>query len=456
MPESLPTRAAWTAYAVARAPVERRAPFRPPAALERSQRRRVRGAVAHAYEHVPYYRETMDRLGLGPADIQTAAELAKLPVIEREQLQRDPEYFVSKAKPVERYVQLATDGTSGRPIVVYHDPFALFQGATHGERREPIVFGLAGKRLRLRRVFVGDRMGTIARTSRAFHRRSLIPVGIRYTDLRLSAQDPLAQTAERISEFGPDLVRAAGSWVERLFVHLHRSRQRFRAPKVVVYGAAGVAEPIRRMIREEFGVALLSEYGAGEAHHIGIQCGQGDGLHLNSDLYPLRIVDAEGRDLRNGESGEVVISNLVNRATVLLNYRLGDRAGKLPDPCPCGRSLPRLSLPEGRVDDWVESPTGELVYAQSIRQLLLADDRWILTFQVEQVDLTRYAVSVVVREGADREALRERITERFAERLGEQTETEVRFVDALERTPGGKARAVITSRRPRAARPSAP
>ncbi len=72
MPESPATRVAWTAYAVARAPLERRAPFRSPAALERTQHRRVRKAVAHAYEHVPYYRETMDRLGLGPADIQTA------------------------------------------------------------------------------------------------------------------------------------------------------------------------------------------------------------------------------------------------------------------------------------------------------------------------------------------------------------------------------------------------
>jgi hypothetical protein len=42
-------------------------------------------------------------------------------------------------------------------------------------------------------------------------------------------------------------------------------------------------------------------------------------------------------------SGEVVVSNLVNRETVLLNYRLGDVAASLPDRCPCGRSLPLLS-----------------------------------------------------------------------------------------------------------------
>ena len=70
------------------------------AAIERAQRRQLRATVAHAYEHVPYYRETMRRLGLGPADFETASDLAKLPLIEREQLQRDPEYFVSRAEPL--------------------------------------------------------------------------------------------------------------------------------------------------------------------------------------------------------------------------------------------------------------------------------------------------------------------------------------------------------------------
>ena len=55
----------------------------------------MRSIVRHAYSTVPYYRETMDRLGLTPADLGTAADLAKLPILEPWQLTRDPEYFVS-------------------------------------------------------------------------------------------------------------------------------------------------------------------------------------------------------------------------------------------------------------------------------------------------------------------------------------------------------------------------
>ncbi len=446
------TRAAWTAYTVAQAPGARRAPFRPPAAIEALQGRRVRNAIAYAYRHVPYYREALDRLGLGPADFATARDLARLPVIEREQLRRDPEYFVSREKPLERYVQLATDGTTGMPVALYHDPFALFQGATHSERREAAIFRLAGRRVRIRRVFVGSPMGTLARTTRAFRSRSLIPAGMRYSDLRLSMSEPPAVNAERISAFGADFLRGYGSYLEAVFVHVQRTGMPFRPPKVVVYGGDDISEPVRRMIAERFGAAVLSEYGAGEAHHIAMECERHTGLHINCDLYPVRIVDADGRELPHGHSGEVVLSNLVNRATVLLNYRLGDRATMLSGRCPCGRTLPRMSLPEGRADDWIESPSGEPLHALAVRGLVLADDRWVLTFQIEQLSRSRFTVAAVVAEGTDRDALRARIQGRFRDRFGEATITRVLFVDSLERTPGGKVR-VVKSRLSPAAGP---
>jgi phenylacetate-CoA ligase len=444
--ESLLTRAAWTAYAMVQGPLQRRAAFRSPAWLERAQRRRLRGMVVYAHQHVPYYRETLGRLGLTPADFATAGDLARLPLIEREQLQRDPEYFLSTERPIEEYVKLATDGTTGVPVTVYHDPFALFRGATFSERREAILFKLARRRFRLRRVSVTSPQGTVARTSRAFRRRSLVPARLRYSDLWLSMEDAPARNIERISEFRADVLRCYGSVVQSLFLEAHRSGRPFRAPKVVIYGADAVPEPVRRLIADDFGVHLLSEYGAGEAHQIALECEEHSGLHLNSDFCPVRIVDPDGRHLPDGEFGEVVVSNLVNRATVLLNYRLGDRAAKLPERCPCGRSLPLLSYPAGRTDDWVETAAGERVHAQAVRGLLLADDRWVLAFQVEQLLPSRFAVSAVVAEGTDRDALRSRIEERFANRFGEGTITEVRFVESLERTPGGKVR-VVKSRR---------
>src|SRR5437764_13309282 len=78
--DSLARRAAWSAWLAWNAPREARFPLRSVEAVERAQRRRVRAVVAHAHRHVPYYRETLRRLGLAPGDLRTAEDLAPLPL----------------------------------------------------------------------------------------------------------------------------------------------------------------------------------------------------------------------------------------------------------------------------------------------------------------------------------------------------------------------------------------
>src|SRR5450432_1242410 len=87
----------WAAYFARHLKGQARVPFLPLDVIERQQAARVRRMVAYAFATVPYYRETFSRLGLSPADFRRATDLARLPVIEREEIQRDPEYFCSTA-----------------------------------------------------------------------------------------------------------------------------------------------------------------------------------------------------------------------------------------------------------------------------------------------------------------------------------------------------------------------
>ncbi len=131
------------------APLEWRLPFSP-AAIERSQRHQLRATVAHAQEHVPYYRETLRRLGLDPADFVSVDDLAKLPLIQREQVQRDPEYFTSRAKPLARYAEVHTSGSTGEPLTLFYHVPGIYQQALGFERMEPMLARLSGTRWRRR------------------------------------------------------------------------------------------------------------------------------------------------------------------------------------------------------------------------------------------------------------------------------------------------------------------
>lgn len=437
-------RIAWTVYAIAQVPLQRRLPFRSRTTLARQQARRVRATAAFAYSHVPHYREAMDRLGMRPEAFRTAADLALLPLLERSDLQRDPERFISTALPRARYFQLSTDGSTGEPVVVVHDPFALFQGAAHYQRGEAVVLQLAGRRVVLRRVLVGFSSSTVTSTRNAVRRRSVVPPGFRYRDRHLSMLDSPAANAAAMVDFAPDEVRGYGSYLGALFLHLRDAGSTAGLPRVAVFGGDEMQASVRRMVSEELGVDVLSSYGAGEAHHIGFECEAHTGLHLNEDIYPVRIVDAEGNELPDGQRGEVAISNLVNRGTVLLNYRLGDVATRLGTPCSCGRSLPLMSFPQGRTDEWITCTSGELVHGQEVRGLLIVDDANLLGFRISQEAADKFTVTVVMREGGDREAFRVGVERRFAERFGAMTQTRVEFAGELPRTSGGKVRTVVS------------
>ncbi len=442
---TLATRLAWSAYVARRAPFEARFPFRPPVAIERAQRRRLQATITHAYEHVPYYRETMRRSALRPSDIATAADLAQLPLVDRGRLQADPEYFISQAEPLNSYVELRSGGSTGDPVSMFHHPFSLFEQAVYSERRRAVISHLVGRR-RYREARVSEVPGSHAgagHVAQAFRRLSLVPPVLRVKREQFAVVTPLEELVPRFNKLRPDVISSFGSFHEMLFTHLLRSGERMHLPRVAVYAGDAMSESARRMVGRDFGVEPLSTYTASEAFQIGFECERHRGHHLNVDLFPVRIVAEDGREAARGESGEVAVSNLQARGTVLLNYRLNDVAARLPGRCPCGRTLPLLSLVEGRGDEWLEDADGRRIHSQAVR-IFLHDELDVLRFQVVQEVRNRFRIALVTAPGADPDAIAGRLSRRFKSTFGAETELSVAFVDSLPRTAAGKARPVLS------------
>jgi len=420
----------------ASAPLEWRLPFRPPGEIERAQHRRLRATVAHAHAHVPYYRETMRRLGLGPGDFETADDLAKLPLIEREQLQRDPEYFVSRAKPLSRYVELHTGGSTGEPVAFFRAVGGL-QRSLGFQRMEPTLARLSGTRWRRRVALIVPPSSSPPQPPQAqwlsLHQRAVY--------CTFSLFDPPAEVAPRIDEFRPHVVRSYGSYVEALYSHLVSERRSFHRPHVVTWYADPISDPVRHLMTEDLGIALLSVYQAVESGIIGWECERQNGHHLNVDTCPIRILNPDGRDVPAGEGGQVVVSNLVNRGTVLLNYMLGDLATRLSESCGCGRSLPMLSHVQGRTTDWLQSTSGRPIHPQTLRGIL-RDVQGIRRYQLVQERRGHVRIVTVTATGADRDEIRARVIA-AARRLVDPIEAEVEFSETLSRTEGGKVRTFL-------------
>jgi phenylacetate-CoA ligase len=135
----------------------------------------------------------------------------------------------------------------------------------------------------------------------------------------------------------------------------------------VILGAERVTKGYKRKLREllmSMGAKdpeILSTYGFTEARVAWLECLVEDtientsGYHLYPDLHIFEIVNPDtGEPVGDGESGEIVITNLGWRGSVVIRYRTGDYAngGIVWDPCPdCGRSIPRLTTNLTRLSD---------------------------------------------------------------------------------------------------------
>jgi phenylacetate-CoA ligase len=176
-------------------------------------------------------------------------------------------------------------------------------------------------------------------------------IPVRPERLILPVFETVENNVKEINCFSPDIIISFGSYLEALFRTLDVIGLEMLLPSGVVCIGDGMTGEGKIFIEEKFGIPVLSIYNAGEAFKIGFSCEERLGFHVHEDLCHVRIVDEAGEEMERGERGEVVISNLINHGTVLLNYRLGDLASMPDKRCPCGRTQPLLSELEGRVQD---------------------------------------------------------------------------------------------------------
>jgi phenylacetate-CoA ligase len=432
----------WTARMVWDAPRQARFPFSSPRAIRAAQERRIRAIVDHAHQHVPYYREAMGRLGLRPGDIRTGADLARLPLIERNDLQRDPEYFRSRALPLADCVPLQSGGTTGSPVTVFRDPRSFLEEAAQRERQRSLVARLAGSRFRYREATIVPEDSSVVDALDAVRRNSILPTSLRVQRKLFSMWRAPGELLPELDRHRPDVIASYGSYLEALFVHLRRTRATIHLPHVVVYSGDGVTEGIRDFILGEVGIELLSSYNAIETPGVGFECEAHRGYHLNIDRCPVRLIGPAGTTAPTGEGGEVVVSNLVNRGTILLNYRLGDLASPVSGACPCGRNLPMLSFLEGRTAAWIDLGDGRTLHPQAVR-FGLRKERDIWRYQVVQEGRRRFLLRAVVGPQCDRHAAAPRLAALVGKELGGDAEVRVEFAEDLAGGTGGKVESVI-------------
>jgi len=420
---------------------QREIPFLPRERLDELRDRRIRRIITYAARRVPYYRELFAREGIDSARIRSAADLDRLPLLDRELVRAHPSRFVAETRAGRTGIAFLTSGTTGTPLEVRHDRRSLLANIAFGEReREPVNRSCGGS-FRPRELYVGYETSTF-KTVEAFYRESaLLPVRPRRRFVPL--QEPIDRVVAIANAEQPDVLVGYGGWIDLFFRTVQARRLEVHRPRLVMYMGEALPHGARSLIEDDFGIPVLSRYNAVEAFKIGFYCERRTGFHVHEDLCHVRIARPDGSTAASGESGAVVISNLVNRATVLLNYPIGDVASIDAAPCACGRSFRLLSELEGRIEDVLHLADGRFVHPRAVWQVF-KDDRAILQYRLNQTEARRFEVELAtLDESAFRHAV-DRSLPLLRALLGPDASIETIRKSALDRPQGGKLR-VVTS-----------
>jgi phenylacetate-CoA ligase len=419
----------------------------PREALGELQLERLRGLVARLLDAVPVARARLHEAGVRSADdVRGLDDLRRLPFSTKSDL-REHYPFGLLAVPRGELVRVhASSGTGGKATVVgytrrdletWTDVMARSL-ATAGVRAGMVVHNANGYGL-----FTGglgfhqgaERLGaTVVPVSGGFTERQV-------TLLRDLRAQVLFATPSYALHIGQAL-EAHGLGPDDVFL------------EVGVFGGEPWTPALGAAIERALGLVAVNMYGLSEiiGPGVAVQCREERaGSHVNEDHFLAEVVDPEsGEPLPDGAEGELVFSTLTKEALPLLRYRTGDIASLDRAPCPCGRTLARMSAVRGRRDDMLII-RGVNLYPSEVEHTLLHVEGMAPHYQlvIERPgaldELTVHCEPLDG--GVDREGLRARAARALHERTGIIIAVELLAPGTVPRSEGKAVR--VVDRRPR-------
>jgi len=204
--------------------------------------------------------------------------------------------------------------------------------------------------------------------------------------------------------------------------------------RLLIIGGEIIDEEEKARLAKVFDAEVREMYGWAETGFVAAQCREGGGMHCFSHNI-VEVIDPDsGEPVGPDKRGEVVVTDVSRRAMPLIRYRTGDiTAGLTYEPCPCGRTSPRL---QGIVDH-----TGDTLHIRGVH----VTPRMVEDVVRQQKSIGRYQI-IAEKEGfGERFVLRVELEwqedrNAIAKKLKEQIRIATRLRVVVEFAPRGSIR----------------
>jgi len=345
------------------------------------QNRRVRDLMRHQLPYHPYYRELFAKHGLKFADIQTTDDLVKVPFTTKADLApteddrarprkfmlQPDEHLIKKHAPKSLLLKIIAGKLLRRDVkfMLEREYKPIHLHFTTGRTALPTPIGYSHRDLETlketgRRMFetIGLPRETVAINGfpysphLAFWLAYLALEHIGITTLHTGGGKVMGtqKIIEAIERLKASLVIFIPGYAYHLLREAVKQKRDFSQVKYVVFGGERVSQGLREKVRElleQLGATnpqIFATYAMTESKTAWIQCAETTGYHTYPDLEFFEVVDEQGNRVPEGQPGELVLSSLGWRGSVVVRYRTGDMCqGIQYDRCShCAKTVPRI------------------------------------------------------------------------------------------------------------------
>ena len=397
--------------------------------LKAWQDERLVKQVRHVWDNVPSYRKKMEEKGVTPEDIQSSADLYKLPFTSKADLRDNyPDGLV--AVPRSKCVRVhATSGTTGKRVMAFYTQHDIDLWTDCCARA---ITAVGGSEEDVCQIAYGYGMFTGGIGLDQGSRRVgclTVPISSGNTDRQI----------QFIRDLGTTILCCTPSYAAYLGESMHEMGMTpDQIPlKAGIFGAEAWSEEMRQDIQKTMGIKAYDIYGLTELSGPGVafECSAQSGMHINEDHFIAEIIDPDtGEVLPEGSKGELVFTSIDKEAFPLLRYRTRDICILKREKCSCGRTLVKMCKPMGRSDDMLII-RGVNVFPSQIETVLL-NHGYPANYQII-VDRVKSTDSLDVQV--------EMTAEMFTDNVGEIERRQKELVDGLRSMLGLAAKVTLVA-----------
>ena len=396
------------------------------------QERALGRLLRHATMEVPAYfslRRVVEKFSPREA-------LSAFPFLEKEELQKDPDRYLSRNLDHTPCYETTTGGTSGNQLRFHLDDHSqsMETGFMHRQWKR-VNYKAKDKKAVFRGVSFDNLKPNV------FWQENPIYNEIQFSPFHMSDSNLESYLFEFI-RYQPKFVHGYPSAVEIFADYILRNNKTKLIPKVqaVLLGSEGITDQQRRIIERGLGARVFSWYGLSERVALGGECEKNSSYHLMPDYGYVEIIKEDGTPCyEEGDEGEIVGTNLFNFSMPFIRYKTGDWGKRLSSECECGRNWDRITEVKGRwKKEFVVGSSGAKI---STAALNMHGDLFnsVQRFQYFQDKPGEMVIKILPKKEFSSDS-QDLIESAYKKKVGDELQVKIRIVDDIPLTKRGKVK----------------